>query len=119
MPRAAVFSIVLALAVGQDANLLCMAWCDPHEAAATGCHHQDGVTSPSLVTGGDGCDTGVLTVATFVREDLRRGGSAQDQHAVIAARFQYAPSSADIRSGHVVWRRAAPEAGPLVTFLRI
>jgi len=37
--RAAVLSIVLALAVGQNATLLCRVWCDLQAAAASGCHH--------------------------------------------------------------------------------
>ena len=37
--RAALFSIVLTLAVGQNAGLLCKVWC--HDATSAGCPHQD------------------------------------------------------------------------------
>ena len=50
--RAALFSIVLTLAVGQNASLLCQVWC--HDATSAGCPHQDSTTSPS-VSADDNC----------------------------------------------------------------
>ena len=77
MFRAAVLSIVLTLAVGPNASLLCGTWCDPQAVAARGCHDEDPVTPPSVA--GDGsCDHVVLSVAAFLREDVRRGVSAPD-----------------------------------------
>lgn len=115
--RAAVVSIALTLAIGQNAVLLCQAWCDPHEAAATGCHHNT-ATSPSL-TDNDNC-TDTFAAIAFVREDLRRGTSFPDaQHAVLVPAFRFAPPSTDIRSGHDPGQQSPLESRPLVTPLRI
>ena len=56
--RAALFSIVLTLAVGQNAGLLCKVWCYPHDATA-GCRQQEPTTSPS-VSGDDYCNNVAL-----------------------------------------------------------
>jgi hypothetical protein len=119
MFRAALFSIVLTLAVGQNAGLLCKVWCSPHEAASAGCRHQAPVTSPS-VTGNDNCTTVAVGTAEFLREEARRAGSASDcQNAVVVPRFGFTPSSADSRSRYERWQQRPLEAQPLVTALRI
>ena len=68
MFRAALFSIVLTLAVGQNAGLLCTVWCP--EATSTECPHRDSTTSPS-VRADDNCTT-VAVARSLVREDARR-----------------------------------------------
>jgi hypothetical protein len=116
--RAAVVSIVLTLAMGQNAALLCQAWCDPHAAAATGCHH-DGATSPSL-TGSDHCTDCTFGVTAFVREDARRGASAPDaQNTVAVPGFRFAPTPTDIRSCHDPGQQSLLAGRPLVIALRI
>ena len=116
--RAAAVSIVLTLAMGQHAALLCQAWCDPHAAAATACHH-DGATSPSL-TGTDHCTDCTFGLAAFVREDARRGPSAPDaQHAVAVAGLRFAPPPTDIRSCHDPGLQSLLASRPLVIALRI
>lgn len=118
MLRAAVASIVLTLAVGQNAALLCQAWCDPHAAAATGCHH-DGATSPRL-TGGDHCTDCTFGITAFVREDARRGASAPDApHAIAVTGFRFAPPPTDIRSCHDRGQQSLLAARPLVIALRV
>jgi hypothetical protein len=115
--RAAVVSIALTFAIGQNAVLLCQAWCDSREAAATGCHHNT-AASPSL-TGNDHC-TDTFAASAVVREDLRRGTSIPDaQHAVVIPAFRFAPPSTDIRSGHDPGQPSPLESRPLVTPLRI
>lgn len=117
MFRAAGVLIVLSLAMGQNAVLLCQAWCDPHEAAADGCH-SDRALSPSL-TGNDHCNDTFGAIA-FVREDVRRGTSTPDApHAVVIPAFRFAPPPTDIRSGHDPGQQSLHEARPLVTPLRI
>lgn len=115
--RAAVGLIVLTLAMGPSAVLLCQAWCDPHEAAATGCH-SDRTTSPSLI-GNDNC-TDTFGALAFVREDVRRGTSTPDApHAVVIPAFRFAPPPTAIRSDHDPGQQSPHEARPLVTPLRI
>ena len=118
MLRITVLSIVLTLASGQNAALLCKLWCDTHKAVATACHHQDGATSPS-VTSGDDCDDLVLSLVAIVRQDVRPHGSARGADpALVESRFQFA-SSTDTSPGHDPGRHSSHEKPPLITALRI
>lgn len=75
--RAVVVSIVLTLAVAPNAALLCSAWCHAQAATPSNCHHQKDASAPR-VSANDCCVTVVMSVATFFREDVRRGVSAPD-----------------------------------------
>jgi hypothetical protein len=90
--RAAVVSIVLTLTLGQNASVLCRIWCHPAaDAASASCEHQNVGTSPG-VTGSDRCTQSSAGATAFIREDLRRGGSATDaDHSVVVAQFRLAP----------------------------
>jgi hypothetical protein len=116
--RAALFSIVLTLAVGQNAGLLCKVWC--HDATSVGCARQDSTTSPS-VSAADSCRSAVLGAVAFVREDARRTAAAAPdaQNALVVPRFRLAPSPTDLRSGLESGRRLPLEERPLVITLRI
>jgi len=117
--RAALFSIVLTMAVGQDAALLCKAWCYQPEASAVGCRHQDATTSPT-VSADDNCRSLAVDAIAFVREDARRGAAAPDtQNALVIPRFRFAPALPDSRSGYESGPQLQLEARPLVTALRI
>lgn len=116
MFRAALFSIVLTLAVGQSAGLLCKVWC--HDATSAECPHQESTTSPSVGVD-DNCSAVAGTVA-IVREDARRTAAAADaQNALVVSRFRLAPSPTDLRSGFESGRRLPLEERPLVIALRI
>lgn len=116
--RAFVLSIVLTLAGGPNASLLCRTWCDPQAAAASGCRHEDPATSPS-VAGDDSCDKVVLSAA-FLREDVRRGASAPDaDDAVLVPRCQLAHSTTDARPRQEPGREWSLDHRPLSTALRI
>ena len=115
--RAALFWIVLTLAVGQNASLLCKVWC--HDATSAGCPHQDSTTSPS-VSADDNCGSAFVGAVAFVREDARRTAAAPDaQNALVVPYFQLAPPPTDLRSGFESGRRLPLEERPLVTTLRI
>ena len=119
MFRAALFSIVLTMAVGQDAALLCKAWCYQPEASAIACRHPDATTSPT-VSADDSCRSLAVDTIAFVPEDARRGAAAPDtQNALVIPRFPFAPSLADSRSGYESGAQSQFEARPLVTALRI
>jgi hypothetical protein len=116
--RAFVLSIVLALAVGQNASLLCAVWCHPQVGPTGTCAHQEPNTSPSW-TGNDDCPEVAAPARAFVRENVRREGSAPDAlFAVVVPLFQFAPPS------HSAFGRK-PDHGPpfdtrpLVLALRI
>jgi hypothetical protein len=115
--RAALFSIVLTLAVGQNASLLCKVWC--HDATSAGCPHQHSTTS-AKVSADDNCSSVVLEAVAFVREDARRTAAAPDaQNALVVPRFRLAPSPTDTRLGFESGRPLPLEERPLVIALRI
>jgi hypothetical protein len=115
--RAALFSIVLTLAVGQNASLLCKVWC--HDATSARCPHQDSTTSPS-VSAHDNCRSDVGGAVAFVREDARRTAAAPDaQNALAVPRFLLALSHIDLGFGFESGRRLLLEERPLVIALRI
>ena len=119
MFRATVLSIVLTLAAGPNASVLCKAWCDRAAAAARGCHHTDGSPSATL-TGTDDCGKAVPNRAVVVKEDARRGApSSPPQQAVMVPRHHRAISSSEAHPGddpEFTWSLAQR---PLVTALRI
>ena len=106
--EASVLSIVLTLAGGPNASLLCGTWCDPHAAAASGCHYEDPAISPSMA-GDDCCDHVVLNVAAFLQED----------HAIPVPRYRLAHSTTDARPGNDTAREWSLEKRPLSTALRL
>ena len=117
--RAAVVSIVLTLAVGQNAALLCSVWCHPPEATTGASEHQCQATSPSVI-GNDSCTRLAAEATAFVREDVRRGASAPDaQHGVVVAWFQFAPPPGHSTSGRQLRQQTPPRALPLILALRI
>ena len=117
MFRAALFSIVLTLAVGQNAGVLCTVWCP--EATSTGCPHQDSTTSPS-VQADDNCTTVAVGAVTFVREDGRRTAPTPDSQSALAVlRFRFLGPPTDPLRGYESGRRLLLEQRPLVIALRI
>ena len=115
--RAALFSIVLTLAFGQNASLLCKVWCP--DTTSAGCPHQDSTTSPS-VSAHDNCSSDVGAAVAFVREDARRTAAAPDaQNALAVPRFLLVHAHTDLGSGFESGRRLLFEERPLVIALRI
>ena len=119
MFHATVLSIVLTLAAGPNASVLCKAWCDPAAAAATKCHHQHGSPSATLI-GTHDCGKAVPNSAVVFKEDARRGAPSSDsQQAVIVPRHHRAIFSSEAHPGDdpgCTWSLARR---PLVTALRI
>ena len=117
MFRSALFSIVLTLAFGQNASLLCKVWCPDTTSAR--CPHQDSATSPS-VSAHDNCRSDAGGAVAFVREDARRTTAAQDaQNALAVPRFLLALSHTDLGSRFESGRQFLLEERPLVIALRI
>ena len=115
--RATLLSIVLMLAVGQNASLLCQVWC--HDATFATCPHHGSTTSPS-VSANDTCSTVVVGAVTFVREDARRSAAVPDaQDALAVPRFRLPPSFTDFRPGFESGWRLPLEERPLILALRI
>jgi len=113
--RSALLSVVLTLAIGQNAGLLCKVWC--HEATSTACPHHES-TSPS-VRADDTCTDVVAGEVAFVREDSRRMAAALDvQNALVVLRFRLVAPPTDARPGYESGRRLLLEE-PLVIALRI
>lgn len=118
MFRAAVFSIVLTLVAGPNASLLCAVWCHPQAATAGPCEHPTPTSAPSLRSN-DSCPDVTAPSMAVAREDVRRGGSAPDPHAVDAAPFQFASQPRVRSSVDEAARVFRFDARPLVLALRI
>lgn len=119
MFRVAVLSIVMTLAAGPGASLLCVLWCHPQAAAAEPCGHR-GTTSAPGVTTNDGCPDISAGSTAFVREDLLRGVfTPQAQHAVVVPPFQFTPPSRHAALSRTTTQSRQLEARPLVLALRI
>jgi len=89
--RAAVLSIVLALAIGPNATLLCSEWCHPDEVNTSACQHRDPSTSPQ-VTGEDSCRIAPDATTAFVREEGKRVSPTTDAlHAFPIVAFRLPP----------------------------
>lgn len=119
MFRAALFSIVFSLAVGQNVALLCRTWCDAHVAAASKCHHKS--SSPmASVAGDEDCDNVVVAAIAVLREDVRRDVSPHDANqAIRVPRYQLAQLTIGDHRGQEPWRWWTLEKRPLSTSLRI
>jgi hypothetical protein len=116
--RAAIFSIVVLLATGQNVGLLCGLWCHSSRWTAHTCEHQTQTKSPD-VAANDDC-TGNSNAIVFVRADARRNASAPDvQGAVPVPRFAFTPRPADAPLGFELACRPLLELRPLVLALRI
>ena len=119
MFRAAVLSIVLTLAAGQQAALLCRIWCPPDAAATPStCQHEHAATS-LRVTENNHCATLVLN-ASFLREDVGPRGLAGDhQLANAAPSYRLASVMTAQGLGQDPARLQSPRHCPLETALRL
>ena len=116
--RAALLSIVLTLAAGQDAALLCSVWCHSGGGMAGACEHQTQAATPGVGAHDDCAVNG--NPVMFVREDGRRSASAPDvAGAVAVARFAFTPPGAGNLSAYEPNGRLLLELRPLVLALRI
>jgi hypothetical protein len=116
--RAAVLSIVLTLAIGPNATLLCSVWCHPDEAKASACQHQEATTS--RVTGEDSCRTAATSTMAFVREEAKRGSPTPiAQQAVASPRFRLGLPPAHTLGAYEATASLSAVASPLLIALRI
>lgn len=119
MFRAALLSIVLSLAVGQNVVLLCRAWCNARVAAASGCHHEEAPLTPS-VAGDKDCDNAGLAATAVLREDVRRDVSSPGaNHTTRVPRYQLAQLTIETRQNQEAGRGWLLGKRPLSTALRI
>ena len=115
----AVLWIVLAIAVGSNAAVLCKGSCHPRNVATNGCHHQ-GATPFPLLSGDDTCNDAGLSVSAFIQENVRRAVS--DRHSENEAaltRHRFAPSTTLAPAGADAVRGWSLETLPFETALRI
>ena len=119
MFRATLLSIVLVLAAGPSASVLCKALCDPHVAAASGCHHQDDGNA-TQASGDASCQDAAPGATALLREDVRRSVSAEGIGAARPiASFQLVTRTSDVRSVFGAQPGTADQKRPLSTPLRI
>ena len=119
MFRATVLSVVLLFAAGPSASVLCKALCDPHAAAARGCHPQDNGTA-TQVSGNASCQDMALGATALLKEDVRRGTSAEGIGATVpVASFQLVTRTSNVRRVLGAEPGTSDQKRPLSTPLRI
>jgi len=119
MFRAAVVSIVLTMAMGPNASLLCGAVCDQAQAQTTGCDHQGPAASPT-VTGDNCCDHAAPSVSEFFPQDVRRDVSFAKAHlATPQLASELAQPVVDARPGDKPKRERPIDMQRLTTTLRL
>jgi len=112
--RAAVFAIVFSLTIGQDASVLCRAWCGD-AVAASECHHKD-TSAPRSVKSNDDCGQVAINSVVLVREDLRPDRQYQAaQHVVVLPSDEFPSSMGDAQAR----RGSSLQPPPLIIALRI
>jgi hypothetical protein len=116
--RATVLSIVLLFAAGPSASLFCKAWCDPREAAASGCHHEDSGNSTSF-TGDDSCPDSIQRNAILTKENLRSPSTQRVEHGLAIAQFPLALTATGLHAAGNQGRATFDLKRPLTTPLRI
>jgi hypothetical protein len=115
--RAATVSVLLMIAVGPSAALLCKAWCNRAGVAVSDCQHGQANTTPAL-TGVEDCEAAALTA--IVREEIRRGVSWSDSRAAVAVLpNHYTNSSRQVHTWDPPALRSPAGLRPLLTALRI
>ncbi len=103
MFRAALFSIVVSMAGGQNVALLCRTWCDAHAGAASGCHHENSPTIPN-VAGDESCNSVVPALTAVLRENEHRGVSSPDANQAMSVPcYRLAQLTTDARPGREPW----------------
>jgi hypothetical protein len=115
MFRAAMVTVLLTLAIGQNSRLLCRVWCDSHLDSSTACAHER-LTQTAII---DATCAALDEIAEFIREDKRRGCTALDSVPVLAAAgFQLPRPAARAYTGFET-ARALRSAAPLLIALRV
>lgn len=118
MFRAALLSIVLTLAAGPDAALLCGIWCHSGAGMAGACEHQTETTSAAIIANDDCTVSGSSIV--FVREDARRSTSAPTvQGGDLVPQSALTPPASGRLSRYEPASRGLLELRPLMLALRI
>ena len=116
--RAALLSIVLTLAAGPDAALLCGIWCHSGGGMAGACEHHTETTSPAIIANDDCTVSGSAIV--FVREDARRSTSAPTvQGGDLVPQSALTPPASGRHSRYEAASRGPLESRPLMLALRI
>jgi hypothetical protein len=116
--RAAVLSIVLTLANGQDVALLCRVLCDPVHTTTSECQHQD--VGSRTVTARAECRHASIADVVLVQEDHVRSISDHGvRHAIVAFRNVIPALKDAMHEGDEPGRAPSSEFRPLITALRI
>jgi hypothetical protein len=97
--------LVLSLALGSSANLICLAWCDARESTATNCHREtsdssaaSGVPSSSpALTRDNCCSTATLGIVALVAEKKTRAAASSVSPHALVLKYQFSLPHADAR----------------------
>jgi hypothetical protein len=119
MFRVSVLSIVLTLAMGPDAALLCEFWCVPTADVTEACDH-DGAGTARIAAAGDCCTDMVVGTAVPRFQAVRPEASFPDgADAIPVLRDQPDRSLTSIRRGYELGRARSLDHRPLPIILRL
>ena len=119
MPRASTLVIVLTLAIGPDAAILCQALCAPQADVTKACDHS-GAGLAQIAAGGNCCDDMVAVAESSRYPAMRRGTSFPNAGLsvpVLSDRLER--SDAARHCGYEPGRVRSLDHRPLPTILRL
>ncbi|MDP2053189.1 MAG: hypothetical protein Q8L75_06110 [Acidobacteriota bacterium] len=119
MLRAFILSIVLTLAIGPDAVIVCQALCAPQADVTNPCDH-DGTSPLQIAAGDECCDDLIAGAASSQFTSLRRDTSLPSGDVAIPVHGgALVRSETTDRLGYEPGRRQSIAHRPLPTILRI
>jgi hypothetical protein len=98
--RAATFSIVMMLALGQPIALLCSNWCQPQAIAADECGRHPAPDAAPGLTASDECEGMPVGGAAILPDNVRRTAATLPQNALITAPHQLALAASGAVPSH-------------------
>jgi hypothetical protein len=121
MVHAILFTLVLTIAAGQSASLLCVSWCVPQaDLAAAGCHDHALPSTSTSVAPVHTCDDPGNAPEAVVPDDGRRHVQAPASVHVVPAFEHHVALVTHVGDvGHWATPQPARANRPLVTTLRI
>lgn len=119
MLRASILSIVLTLAIGPDAAIVCQALCAPQADVTSRCDH-DGASPLQIAAGDECCDALMARATSSPFTSMRRGTSLPDGNiAMPVLRDTLVRGQTAESLGYEPGRRPSLVHQPLLTILRI
>lgn len=119
MRRGTLLAIVVLLAIGQDATLLCPDWCKSDSRPAAECHDLSLRGTLCKMAGDASCERVPDSFAVIVNEDARRVSAPGVSSVAVVSRHATPAMATGVHRVRAPGRAPAVESRPLVRTLRI